>query len=907
VTAPPDHLTAALADRYRLERELGQGGMATVYLAHDLKHDRQVAIKVLRPELAAIIGAERFLAEIKTTANLQHPHILPLFDSGSTRHSDPERREGEESGRSPTSHSERSEESGRIGSEFLYYVMPYVEGETLRDRLTREKQLPLPDAIRLATEIAGALDYAHRHGVIHRDIKPENILLHDGRALVADFGIALAASRAGGARLTETGMSLGTPAYMSPEQAMGERDITARSDVYALGCVTYEMLVGEPPFTGPTAQAVVAKVMTAPAPSPAASRAKVPPGVEAAVLTALEKLPADRFATAAEFASALTTEGRHAATAEPARPRRTLPLLAVGAGAAAIALALVAWRAATREAPVPTLGRSTQLTSDPALEIQPAISPDGKFVAYSAGRSASMRIYIRPVGGGRTIPLTDDSTAVETQARWSPDGENLLFLTGGGVSVAPALGGNARRVVAPGAGVVWSAAWSPTGSEIAFVRGDSLQVVPLSGAPARLLATLPEAHSCDWSPDGRWIACAQFNNVVTQPGVNFGNLAPGTIVLVPAAGGAPVELFQRVASYASPFWAPKGRRLYFVSNRDGPRDVYALSLDASGKARGQPERVTTGLGATSASLSGDGRRLAYATYAARANLWSVPIPASGSVSAESATPLTSSSQVIESMRVSPDGRWLLYDSNLEGNSDIYRMPIGGGASERLTSNPVDEFAPDLSPDGRTIAYHTWRTGTRDIEIAPLDGAPAQLVTDSPQQESYPAWSPDGRSLVYLDQTPMANAAYLLRRDADGRWAPAVQLADSALSPAWSPDGASVAYIVGATARGANELRVLPATGGQERSVFAKAAGLPAPQSVRWSPDGGRLYFKSHDAAGRTSLWSVSSAGGMPRLLVEFPNPERQSSRYDFAVDATRFYFTIEDRQSDIAVAELLPR
>src|SRR6185312_1970712 len=259
----------------QLERELGQGGMATVYLAQDLKHDRKVAIKVVRPELAAVIGAERFLREIKTIATLQHPHILGLIDSG--------------------------EIDGTA-----YYVMPFVEGESLRDRLRREKQLPIDDAVRLATEVAAALDYAHRHGVIHRDIKPENILLHDGSALVADFGIALAVSSAGGSRMTETGMSLGTPHYMSPEQAMGEREITARSDVYALGCVLYEMLSGDPPFTGSTAQAIVARVMTE-APRPILpQRHTIPPHVEAAVLTALEKLPADRFATAAQFAEALT-------------------------------------------------------------------------------------------------------------------------------------------------------------------------------------------------------------------------------------------------------------------------------------------------------------------------------------------------------------------------------------------------------------------------------------------------------------------------------------------------------------------------------------------------------------------------------------------------------------------------
>ncbi|HTS88932.1 MAG TPA: serine/threonine-protein kinase [Gemmatimonadales bacterium] len=284
-------LATALADRYRIERELGQGGMATVYLAQDLRHDRRVAIKVLRPELSAILGADRFLQEIKTTANLQHPHILPLHDSG--------------------------EADG-----YVFYVMPYVEGESLRDRLKREHQLPVDDAVRIASEVAGALDYAHRHKVIHRDIKPENILLHDGSALVADFGIALAVSRSdGGTRMTETGMSLGTPHYMSPEQAMGEREITAKSDVYALGCVTYEMLVGEPPFTGPTAQAIIARVMTEEARSLTLQRRSIPPHVEAAVQTALAKLPADRFATAAQFADALAGHGP-AAGHHPGRSRR---------------------------------------------------------------------------------------------------------------------------------------------------------------------------------------------------------------------------------------------------------------------------------------------------------------------------------------------------------------------------------------------------------------------------------------------------------------------------------------------------------------------------------------------------------------------------------------------------------
>ena len=297
--------------------------MATVYLAQDVRHDRKVALKVLRPELAAILGGERFLAEIKTTANLQHPHILSLFDSG---------------------------EAGGL----VFYVMPYVEGESLRDRLTREKQLPVEEAIRIAREVADALEYAHQRGVVHRDIKPENILLHGGHALVADFGIALAASRSeGGTRMTETGMSLGTPHYMSPEQAMGEREITPRADIYALGCVLYEMLTAEPPFTGATAQAIIARVMTEEPRSLMLQRHTVPAHVEAAVRTALEKLPADRFGSAAAFAEALANPAYAASPGSvgrgaPARDGSGLRALLRGPGLAAavsgLVLGALAWR-----------------------------------------------------------------------------------------------------------------------------------------------------------------------------------------------------------------------------------------------------------------------------------------------------------------------------------------------------------------------------------------------------------------------------------------------------------------------------------------------------------------------------------------------------------------------------------
>ncbi len=279
-----ERLRAALADRYDIERELGAGGMATVYLAEDLKHKRKVAVKVLRPDLAAVLGAERFVQEITTTASLQHPHILPLFDSGTA-------------------------------DGFLYYVMPYVEGETLRGKLNRETQLGIDEAVGIAVSLADALDYAHRHGVIHRDIKPENILLHDGRPVVADFGIALAVSAAAGGRMTETGLSLGTPHYMSPEQATAEKELTNRSDIYSLASVLYEMLAGSPPHVGSSAQQIIMKIVTDEARPITELRRSVPPYVGAAVAKALEKLPADRFASAHEFAEALQGRGAVPTTA----------------------------------------------------------------------------------------------------------------------------------------------------------------------------------------------------------------------------------------------------------------------------------------------------------------------------------------------------------------------------------------------------------------------------------------------------------------------------------------------------------------------------------------------------------------------------------------------------------------
>ncbi len=552
--------------------------------------------------------------------------------------------------------------------------------------------------------------------------------------------------------------------------------------------------------------------------------------------------------------------------------------------------------------PIGGFGVATKVTYDPGIETYPAISPDGRAVAYAAGPAGAWRIYVRQVSGGRTISLTNDSTTLQFEPSWSADGSRILFITPSGVFSAPAAGGDARpEVPAPAVGTINSAAWSPDGKSIAYVVGDSLWLWA-DQHQSRLVATVHQAALCRWSPDATRIACASGNAMYLNPNPQrFGNLSPTRIIIARVADGRITMVSDSTSLNQSPIWSPDGRWLYFISDRDRARDIYATRITSEGTSTGAPVRLTTGLAAQVISLSGDGARLAYAVYRNSGNVWTLPIPSDPPVTAEAATQLTRGDQVSESVVASRDGRWLLFDSDLSGKGQLYRMALPSGAPERLTSDDEDDFKPNLSPDGREISFHSFRSGSRDLYVLPLDGGAIQRVTSGPEQDAIAEWSPDGQALAFCDLTE-AGGIFVVHRTPDRTWGTPVKRASFGCAPRWSPDGRTLAF---ASNFSGGTITLLPADSGAAVTMYDPAAtGGPTASWPTWGPDGREIYFKHFDPNGESFFWSIPASGGTPRLLVRFADPNRPSYRPEFDVRNGRFYFTVEERQSDIYVMEV---
>jgi Tol biopolymer transport system component/DNA-binding SARP family transcriptional activator len=567
----------------------------------------------------------------------------------------------------------------------------------------------------------------------------------------------------------------------------------------------------------------------------------------------------------------------------------------------------------------PTLGAARKITFDSGLELDPVLSPDGAWLAYAAGTEGAMRIYVRRVEGGRSIRVSGEEPGDHRYPRWSPDGSRLLFQANGTIWLVPALGGATRPVItAPDEHArALYADWSPDGSQLAWVQRDSILVRDLSGGPVRALATLPTAHSLAWSPDGRWIAAVSGNegfvygagsSTMSIGYISIGNLAPTSVFVVPARGGEPVRVAGGDHLHTSPAWFGRDR-LLFVSDRDGARDLFLTSVNRSGRPTGPPVRLTTGVSAHTVFAQRDGRALAYSVFTQSSNIWALPIPRGDPIGTAAAVPITSGTQTVEGLEVSPDGQWLAFDADGGGSQDIYRLPLAGGETERVVENPTGDHRPSWAPDGLSLLYYSFVDGYRRAFTVPLDGRapPAPLSPPDTADQHTPVWSLDMQRVLFHRWMGDIDQIFEVTRTADSTWSAERQITrNGGFGPRWSPDGKQLAYIV----RG--EVRLMPdGPDGESAARVLLSAGSAAtdvrPVAVRWAPDGRTLYVKTFDLHANAAIWAVDVNGGAPRLLVRFDEPHRPTRRPEFTTDGERFYFTLAQSESDVWLIGVKPR
>jgi serine/threonine-protein kinase len=861
-------LSVALAARYEFERQLGEGGMATVYLARDVKHERKVAIKVLKPELAARLGSERFLQEIKVTANLQHPNILPLYDSGAA-------------------------------DAFLYYVMPYVTGESLRAKLDRDRQLSVEETIDIARAVAAALDYAHEHGIVHRDIKPENVLLQRGQALVADFGIALAVNAAGGERVTQTGLSLGTPHYMSPEQAAGNRVLDARSDIYSLGALTYEMLTGDPPHNASSIQSVVAKILSE-KPSPISqSRDLVPANVDAAVQRALAKSPADRFVRAAHFADALINPGFRLPITQPllipvapARPGRTsrwtVASATLAVGLLAVGL-LAGWGLRTAMSPRARPEESRPavfflpLDSGAAIPGYPAVSPDGTVLVYPAGEAGSNQLFLRRLDDPVPTPVPRTEGA-------------------------------------------HSAFFSPNGEWIGFVADQSLKKVRLEDGSESVIAPYVEGLAgATWREDDT---------------IMFSTLPGGSLFEVPARGGAPTALVIAQRTFASgfffPHFLPGGKAIVF--NTEAAGGLYGVLNLETGEHRTfgrglRPSFIETGhlifanpegrlalqkfdltrldvVGTPSVLPEALGVGVGNAFYSVSRGGTLAIIRAAGTDLDLALFDRTGREQILFrnggfwAPRFSPDGNQIAFGARNPDDIWVYDLPTQ--TRRRFTLDGASNNDPTWSPDGRQIAFAGNRPTRKDLLVRNADGSGSERQLLRREGLQWPSdWTRDG-FIVFTDVPPDEDRDIWVVK-ADGSEAPFPYLDTPFIekSADVSPDGRWIAYDSNASGRFEVFVNRFPKPSSSP-AIVSSAGG----RNPRWSLDG-QLFYWNDDrliavrldlkdrprAVSQTTILSTSYAS------ADHPN-------YDVHPDGKRFVVVTgraRPQRIIVAINPLAPR
>jgi serine/threonine-protein kinase len=883
---PLDRLKSALAARYAIERELGSGGMATVYLAKDIKHKRKVAVKVLRPELAAVLGAERFVQEITTTASLQHPHILPLFDSGET--------EG-----------------------FLYYVMPYIEGETLRGKLNRETQLSIDEAVKITTEVADALDYAHRQGVIHRDIKPENILLHDGRPVVADFGIALAISAAAGGRMTETGLSLGTPHYMSPEQATAEKELTSKSDIYSLGCVLYEMLTGEPPHTGASAQAIVMKIVTEDVQPVTALRRSVPPHVAAATALSLEKLAADRFESAAKFAEALTNPAftlptLSGATETAAIPStRTWQRVATGTTAVAIVCAALAfWGWLRRDPPSPVTWRGLAFppgqepTKEPGAPTDFAFAPDGLWYVYTGPGEPTTQLWIKRREEYEARPLAGTEGARNPAV--SPDGQSVAFTVAGVLQRIPASGGPSVTISDSANMESPNVAWLDDGTVVFNDRSYGLRRVAGAGGASAIV----------WAPGMAETpgAAITVTPLPDSRGVLFGvcDVGCGTVQEVWALDLRAGESHRVLGNAMKAWYAPTGHLIAAHIRRTSAQqimaDAFAIPFDLE-TLHITGEAVTLFEDVSAAAISQTGTALIEFSGLLSSLYEAVWVDRGGRATAIDSTWRFDVTRVVSSYgwALSPDGSRLAIGLEGEGLSDIWIKQLDEGPVSRLTRGEGFENRPRWTPDGRFVTYRSSDLRGREggIYRRRADGTgSAELVYSNPVAREVTV---AGTGDWFVVRTGSGQGLDIVgfRPGVDSVAIPLLAEEHDEMAPALSPDGRWLAYVSNEAGQSDVYVRPFPNVGDGRWVVSLRGGYAPL-----WAHSGRELFYISAEdemvvaEVEMDSVFAVTQRSVLFELGPEFLLDSLHTA-HDISPDDRRFIMVRRVRRPETLQPQLV--
>jgi TolB protein len=624
----------------------------------------------------------------------------------------------------------------------------------------------------------------------------------------------------------------------------------------------------------------------------------------------LAKRPADRWQTADELLAQLEplvtpSGGMTPAETRPfAAAKRRIPTwIAASFVAGVLATGVTVFLVAGRSPGELELGRRSQLTRDPGLELDPALSPDGKFVAYVGGPVNFSRIYVRPLAGGEAVAVSAPGDYREP--RWTPDGTRVAFSSQEGVQTVAALGGSPRLVVREPCGAreeCWNVTydWSRDGRGLAFIARNTLWTQSADGATRARILARPGIWSPAWSPDGRWIAFV-WNNPEFVYGA-IGNLAPSTIYVVSARGGTPIAVTDSVSLNVSPVWWPRGHRLLFVSNRDGGRDIYRIDIGRSGQPTGTPIRLTTGLNAHTISLSANGDRLVYSAFTQSTNVWSVALPNHEPALSSQAASVTSGSQIVEQFSLSPDRQWLAFDSDANGNQDIWKMPVAGGPPQQLTSGPEDEFTPSWSPDGREIVFHSFKFGNRDLFVLPSAGGEPRPVVVGPAQDQSGEFAPDGKRIAFNSNRDGQFRTYVTTRSGEVWGEPSLLFKNGAVGGTWSPDGR---HIVAFDSAAFNVLRT-DAPDATPEFVVPRDSMIDQYVGYAWTPDSRGFYQVVHHRTFGWGIWLRLLASPAARQLLKVDDPNAQLGA---SVDAspTRLYFSLTRRESDIWTAEMVSR